>query len=138
MTAFCRPDRLFEWLVMPQGSGASPGWFVTVINEVIKGLECISAYLDDTIVFDPDPTDHVANIRALFGRLVSTTSTFSLQGQYRRHIPPTSWGTLSAGGYSPNSDKVAALIKMPMPTDKKEVRSLLGGINYYGKFLLNL
>ena len=27
---------------------------------------------------------------------------------------------------------------MPMPTDKKQVRSLLGGINYHGKFLPNL
>ena len=37
LTAFCTPTGLYEWLVMPQGSSASPGWFVKVINEVIKG-----------------------------------------------------------------------------------------------------
>ena len=26
LTAFCTPNRLFEWLVRPQGSSASPGW----------------------------------------------------------------------------------------------------------------
>ena len=39
LTAFCTPTGLYEWLVMPQGSSASPGWFVKVINEVTKVLE---------------------------------------------------------------------------------------------------
>ena len=38
LTAFCTPTGLYWWLVIPQGSSASPGWFVKVINEVIKGL----------------------------------------------------------------------------------------------------
>ena len=54
LMAFCTPDRLFEWLVMPQGSSAFPGWFVKVNNEVIKGLQRVAAYLDDMIVVDPD------------------------------------------------------------------------------------
>ena len=55
LTAFCTPTRLFEWLVMPQGSSAAPGWSVKVINEVIKDLDRVAAYLDDVIVFDPEP-----------------------------------------------------------------------------------
>ena len=131
LTAFCTPHRLFEWLMIPQGSSASPGWFVEVINEVIKGLERVATYLDDIIVFDPDPTDHVANTRAIFGRLLKHHLNLS---PLKAKIGATTadfWGhTISAGGYSPNSDKVAALTRMPMPTDKKQVRSLLGGINY--------
>ena len=129
LTAFCTPNRLFEWLVMPQGSSASPGWFVKVINEVIKGLERVAAYLDDIIVFDPTPSDHTANIRALFERL----------RKHRLKLSPAKAkiGATTAD-FSPNSDKVAALTKMPMPTNKYQVRSLRGGINYYGKFLANL
>ena len=40
-----------------------------VINEVIKGLAQVAAYLDDVIVFDSDPTAHVKTRRALFERL---------------------------------------------------------------------
>ena len=36
LTAFCTPTGFYEWLVEPQGSSAPPGWFVKVINEVIK------------------------------------------------------------------------------------------------------
>lgn len=66
LTDFCTPTLLFEWLVVPQGSSASLGSFVTAINEVTKGLDCVAVYLDDAIVFDADPAAHVANIRAFF------------------------------------------------------------------------
>ena len=35
---FCTPTCLYESLFIPQGSSASPGWFVMVASEVIKGL----------------------------------------------------------------------------------------------------
>ena len=54
---------------MPQGSSASPGWFVKVINEVIKGLKHVVAYFDDVVVFDSDPVAHFQTIRSLFERL---------------------------------------------------------------------
>ena len=54
---------------MPQGSSALPGWFVNVINEVIKGLEKVAAYLDDVVSLDFDPTAHVKTIQALFERI---------------------------------------------------------------------
>ena len=35
LTAFDTSTVLYEWLVMPQGSSTSPGWFVKAINENI-------------------------------------------------------------------------------------------------------
>ena len=54
---------------MPQGSSGAPGWFVKVINEAIKSLVIVAAYLDDVIVFDPDPSAHVLTITRLFKQL---------------------------------------------------------------------
>ena len=62
---------------MPQGSSASSGWFVEIINEVIKGLAQVAAYLDDVIVVDSDPTAHVKTMRALFERLRKQNLTLS-------------------------------------------------------------
>ena len=69
LTAFCTPTGLYERFVMPQGSSASPGWFVKVMNEVIQDLKRVAAYLDDAIVFDSDPVANVQTIRSLFERL---------------------------------------------------------------------
>ena len=44
LTALYTPAGLYEWLVKPQGIGISPGWFVQVIKEVIKGLKQVAAY----------------------------------------------------------------------------------------------
>ena len=53
---------------MSQESRAAPGWLVKLINEVIKGLDRAAAYNDDVIVFDADPSFHVANMKDLFLR----------------------------------------------------------------------
>ena len=139
LTAFCTPTRLFEWLVTPQGSSALPGWFVKVINEVIKDLERVAAYLHDVIVFDPDPASHVDNIRALFQRLRKHNLKLSPPKAKLGATNADFLGhTISSAGVSPNADKVTALTKMPMPTNVKQLRSLLGGMGYYRKFITNM
>ena len=76
-TAFCTPKRHFVWLVMPQGSSAAPGWFVKVINEVIKALDRVAAYLDDVIVFDAGSSLHVVSLKEFFLRLRKRTLKLS-------------------------------------------------------------
>ena len=39
LTAFCPPTEVCEWLVVPQGSSASPSWGVKVIHKATIGLE---------------------------------------------------------------------------------------------------
>ena len=124
---------------MPQGSSASPGWFVKVINEVIKDLKQVAAYLDDVIVFDSDPIAHVQTIRSLFERLrkhdvklsPSKARLVATGAKFLGH-------SISPAGSRPNAEKVSALDNMPMPTDVTQVRALTGGINYYLIFLPDL
>ena len=54
---------------MPQCSSASPAWFARVINDVIKDLKQVAAYLDDVIVSDSDQIALFQTIRSLFERL---------------------------------------------------------------------
>ena len=42
---------------------------------------------------------------------------------------------ISQDGGRSNDDKIAALSQIPMPRDIKQLRSLLGGLSYYRKFL---
>ena len=138
LTAFGIPTRLFEWLVMPQGSNAALGWFVKVVNEVIRDLDRVAAYLDDVIVFDPDPTAHVANIRSLFGRLRKYNFKRSAKVMLGATDDDFLGHTISSFGVSPNADKVGTLTKIPMPKNAKQTPSLLGGIGHYRKFLNNI
>ena len=46
--------------------------------------------------------------------------------------------SILSAGLRPNSEKASTLVKMPMPKDVKQVRALMGGINYYRNFLPDL
>ena len=130
----------------PNLGSAAPGWFVKVINEVVKGLERVAAYLDDIIVYDTDPTAHTANIRALFQCLripnLKLSAAKARIGATKARIGATKADflgpTTSPAGFSPNADKVAALTKMPMPANVRQVRALIGRIGYYRESLGNL
>ena len=122
---------------MPQGSNAAPGWFVKVINAVIKGHDGVAAYLDDA--FDADPSLNVANMEDFFLRLRkdnlklshSKATIGATDADFLRH-------TISPTDIMPNAKKVESLMKTPMPTDLKQLRALLGGLSYYRKFLRNV
>ena len=139
LTTFCTPTSLYEWLIMPQGSSASPGWFVKVINEVTKGLEQVAAHLDNAIVYESDPSAHLKTIRALFEQLrkhnlMLSPSKARLSATYADFLGHF----ISPAGVRPNADKASALSLMPMPRDLKQLRSLLGGFSYYRKFLSDM
>ena len=43
-----------------------------------------------------------------------------------------------ANGLQPTTEKVQAIVQAPQPTNVTQLKSFLGMINYYGKFLPNL
>ena len=139
LTAFCTPNGLYEWLRLPQGAAGAPAWFVSVMRLVTAGLDNIRMYLDDAIGSDDSPIHHVATLAAFFARLRLHSLKLSpdksrigaARVDFLGHV-------ISADGVRPNDDRVAALTRMPMPTDIKQLRSLLGGLSYYRKFLPNM
>ena len=46
--------------------------------------------------------------------------------------------TYTTSGHKPSKDKVSAITSMPSPTNKKQVQSFIGMINYLSKFSLRL
>ena len=139
LTAFSTPTGLCKWLVIPQGSSVLPGWFVKVINEVIKGLAQVAAYLDDVIVFDSDPAAYVKTIRALFERLRKHNLKLSPSKARLGATDANFLGhSTSPAGIRPNAKQKSDLMKLPMPKNLKRVRALMGGVGYYRKFLPNL
>ena len=90
-------------------------------------------------LFDSDPTAHVQTIRFLFERLRKHNLKLSPSKARLGATDANFLGhSISPAGLRPNAEKVPALINMPMPTDVKQVRALIGGINYYRNFLPDL
>ena len=120
LTAFCTPNGLYKWLRMPQGAAGAPAWFGSVMRLVTAGLGNIRMYLDDAIGSDNCPLHHVATLATFFARLRLHKRKLSpdksrigaARVDFLGHV-------ISADGVRPNDDRVAALTRMPMPTDIK-------------------
>ena len=81
-------------------------------------------------MFDSDPVAHVRRIRSLIERRRTRNLKFPPSKARLGATDANFLGhSISPAGLRPNSEKVSALTNVPMPTDVKQVRALMGGIN---------
>ena len=116
---------------MPQGAAGAPAWFVSVMRLVTTGLDNARMYLDDAIGSDDGPINHVSAFTTFFARLRLHKLKLS-PGKSRIGAAHVDFlgHLISEDDLRPNDDRVAALSRMPMPSDVKQLRSLLGGLSY--------
>ena len=102
-------------------------------------LECpgVIGIHDDMVIFGVDQEDHDANLINLLNvcqkeGLVLNSKKLELQ---RERV--TFFG-YSAQGMHPDPKKVQGITEMTVPTDKQQLQSFLGMVNYMGTFIPNL
>lgn len=127
---------LFRYHRLPFGVKIAPGAFQQVIDMMIAGLTGTSAYLDDILITGKNIDDHNRNLNRLFERIQLFGFTIKAEKcsiamrelEYLGHI-------LDRRGIRPNPSKTLAIAQMPAPTDLATLRSYLGGINFYCKYV---
>ena len=65
-TAFATHQGLYEFRVMPFGVMNAPAVFQRLMQRVLSGLQFISVYLDDVIVYSETLAEHVSHLRIVF------------------------------------------------------------------------
>jgi transposase InsO family protein len=123
---------------LPFGISSAPGYFQKIMEQLTQDLKGVAVYLDDILVSGSHAEEHVFNLRALLKRLSERGLRCNLKKckfaqssvEYLGHI-------LSRDGLSKGS-KVDAIINMPAPTEVSSLKSFLGSVQFYGKFLNNL
>ena len=130
---------LYEYQRLPFGVASAPGIFQRCMDRVITGVPRCVAYLDDIVVSGTTPDEHNVNLEMLLTklsdagvRLRAEKCEFSMDSiEYLGH-------RIDDAGLHPLEDKVADILDAPSPTSVTELKSFLGIINYYGKFVNNL
>ncbi|XP_062713307.1 uncharacterized protein K02A2.6-like [Aedes albopictus] len=127
---------LFRFNRLAPGVKSAPGAFQQLMNSMIADLEGVESFLDDVLVFSKTQEEHHKYLTALFQRLQAfgfvlreeKCNLLQLQIKYLAHI-------VDADGLHPDPSKVEAIVKMPPPKDVTGLRSFLGAVNFYGKFV---
>lgn len=125
-------------LRLPFGIKSAPGYFQEIMEKLTSDLDGVAVYMDDLLVSGKDAEDHLNNLRRLLERLNQRGLRCKLekckfaqpQVEYLGH-------QLSKEGIA-KSPKVDAVLNMCAPTDVSGLRSFLGSVQSYGKFLKNL
>ncbi|XP_055616766.1 uncharacterized protein K02A2.6-like [Toxorhynchites rutilus septentrionalis] len=127
---------LYEYNRLPPGVKAAPGAFQQIIDTMLGGLSDTSGYLDDVIVGGKNAEEHQRNLHAVLQRIQEYGFTIrpekcSFAKPQIRYLG----FLLDRHGIRPDPAKIAAIMNMAPPQDLTGVRSFLGAINYYGKFV---
>ena len=130
---------LFRYTRLPYGISVAPSIFQRALECVLADIPRVCIFLDDILVTGKTREEHVANLRWVLRRLDEAglklnndkCEFFNQSVVYLGH-------KIDRDGLHPTDDKVRAIRDAPSPTNVKELRSWLGLLNYYGRFLRNL
>ena len=70
-TAFNSPFRKFEYVKVPFGLVQAPAYFQELMTGILKDFNFAIAYLDDIIIFNKTPHEHLLCIRMVIEKLKS-------------------------------------------------------------------
>ena len=138
-TAFtCGPLGFYECETMPFGATNAPATFQRLMHNCLGDLNmtwCV-VYLDDIIVFSDNPKDHIVRLEAVFQKLASAGLKlkpskcffFKEEIDYLGHL-------VSGKGVATSPKKIEAVTKWPVPQTVYDVRSFLGFVGYYRRFI---
>ena len=125
---------------MPFGVTNAPASFQRLMESCLGELNlswCI-IYLDDIIVVNQTTEEHLVRLQAVFDKLkvarlklkLSKYELFKKQINYLGHV-------VGHEGVTTDPDKIKAVTELPRPTTVNEVRSFLGFVSYYRRFIPN-
>lgn len=130
---------LFRYRRLIFGVSCAPTLFQSMMDQIIQGLKRIACFIDDLLIGGETLAECYENLLKVLDRLseynvkikFEKCKFFQTSVKYLGH-------EISEEGVRPNAEKVKAIVDAPPPTNLTQVKSYLGLINYYGRFIPNL
>jgi len=137
-TSFPTAKGLFEFTRMPFGLVTAPASFSRLMRKLLKDMKNIDNFIDDIIIFTVTFENHLQVLRELLERLRDANLTA------RPSKCSIGYASLECLGHfvgddklKPHPDKVKSITDAQRPVTKKQVRSFLGLVGFYRKFIPN-
>lgn len=130
---------LFRYRRLPFGITSAPALFQRAMDQILTGLPGVQCYLDDILCTGANDEEHLPNLDAMLQRLEEyrlrvrkdKCEFFKPSVEYLGHA-------IDAEGLHTAPSKITAIVDAPPPQNISQLRSFLGLLNYYGRFIPNL
>lgn len=124
----------YNFVVMPFGLCDAPAIFMQAINGVFKGLDFVKVYMDDVLNHSKSKEKYIARLKEVFERLGKYTANLGKYHSAKAEIDFLG-NTISKDGIQPLADKVDVIKNWVRSTNAKTLRTLLGLVGSYRKFI---
>lgn len=130
---------LFKFKKLPFGIKTAPALFQSIMDKILHGIPNVVCYFDDILVFASNEQENLRILKLVLKRLEEHNveinwkkcKFFEKTLEYLGH-------EISESGIRPSKTKTHAIVNAKIPTDLTSLRSFLGLVNFYGKFVKNL
>ncbi|CAJ2641991.1 unnamed protein product, partial [Trifolium pratense] len=142
-TAFRCPGALgtYEWVVMPFGLKNAGATYQRAMNSIFHDFidTFMQVYIDDIIVKSSSQNDHLVCLKKSFERMRKYGLKMNpLKCAFCVHAGDFLGFVVHKKGIEINQNKTKAILETNPPTNKKQLQSLLGKINFLRRFISNL
>jgi hypothetical protein len=137
-TAFSTKEGHWAYRRMPFGLKTAPATFQKMMNNVLSGLtgtRCF-VFLDDIVLYASSLADHDRKLRDVFNRL--RKHNLKLQPdkcEFLRKDVVYLGHKISEHGVEPDARKLEVIERFPTPRTPKQLKSFLGLVGYYRRFI---
>ena len=127
---------LFQYNRLPFGVSAAPSIFQRAMEGILQGIPHVAVYIDDILITGVSKEEHLATLDQVLTRLETAGLRLKLpKCAFLRPSVEYLGFRISADGIGPTQEKVCAIAEAPTPRNVPQLRSFLGLVNYYSKFL---
>ena len=139
ITAFCTPTHLYEFLVLPFGITTGPASFARALTENLKlDRDRAKVFFDDILALGETLEEHWSNLSYILRTLQKSNLRlkakkcffFAKQVEFLGH-------TITEQGIKCTDSKIEGIQKLSIPKSPTELRSVLGIMGYYRRFVEN-
>ena len=130
---------LFKLNRLAFGVASAPALWQRSMDQILQGIPYTQCILDDIIVTGEDDAEHLRNLETVFRRLSEAGLRVNRLkcNFFQEHVEYCGHG-VSARGLHKTPAKIDAISDARCPVNVTELRSFLGLVNYYARFLPNL
>ena len=127
---------LFRYTRLPFGVASSPAIFQKIMDSVINGFQGIGGILDDLIITGSNDETHFGNLEGALERM----SSMGIKLKREKCVfmkPSVEYFAfvVDRDRIHPSTRKVQAIQEVPVPENPTDLKSFLGLINYYRRFV---
>ena len=130
---------LFQYTRLPFGIAAAPAIFQQAMEKILQGIPKVICYLDDVLITEQNDEEHLKTLETVFCRLEEHGVRLKkTKCEFLKTRVEYLGYCIDAEGLHKSLTKVKAVVNAPRPRNQQQLRSFLGLVNYYGKFISSL